>query len=516
MDLAQKIGQLLIVGIPGAETSPEDLARLQKWHVGGIILFTRNLINPNQTRQLTSALNEALSNDSPPLWFCIDQEGGIVIRMSQGVSVFPGNMALGAADDPELAYQVGKQTALDWVSLGVNVNLAPVLDLCYPENPGIGVRSLGGNAQKVSLLGEKLIAGMQDHAMWATAKHFPGKGLARLDSHLDLPVIEAPMNELEQKEFIPFEKAIQKGVRFVMSSHCVYKAIDPENPATLSKKILHGLLREKMGFDGLVISDDLEMGAIVKNTTVEEAALAFVQAGGDQVLVCHTPEQQEKVFNRLLRAAKTGELSEKDLNLKVERILKHKKEWAAQKSKADFSKNGDKSISAEVGRKSITVLKNEKGLIPLALKEEDRLLVLCVDYTPLTQVEEDSGEKDSLEELLTQAHRNTELVKVPLDAVASRIPELAQKGNEADFVLIFTYNAHMNPSQAGLIRKLSAGSKPLVVCALRNPFDIQAFPEVGHYVACYGFRAVTLKALIDVLFGRLQARGVLPVEIALS
>ena len=515
MNLFQKVGQLLIFGIPDFQLTSEVIENLKKWHVGGLILFARNLQNPSQTKQLISDLNELLSTPEYPLWFCVDQEGGVVVRMTQGVSVFPGNMALGAAQDLRLAYEMGRLTAQEWGALGVNVNLAPVLDLCDPENPGIGVRSFGEEKNLVAEIGGELIGGMQEHGLCATAKHFPGKGRARKDSHLDLPTIDISKKELLEIELHPFKKAIEAGVSFMMSSHCVYSAID-SNPATLSKLILTDLLRGELGFKGLVISDDLEMGAVVKSLPVEEAALKFIQAGGDQVLVCHTAHTQEKVFQRLLQAVKNKELSEKVLDEKIERIrqMKQKSEILRRRCVAtqDDAMMRRERLPLEIARESITLARNEENLIPIQNKEHS-ILAVCVDYSPLTLVEESSFNGTGLKQLLQSHCPKLDFEKVSLQPKEEAVALLLAKANKADLLLIFTYNAHMYSEQRALVRVLLQTGKRGVVCPIRNPYDISLFPEAKNCVLSYGFREVSLKALVDVLFGVIPAKGKCPVSL---
>lgn len=513
MDLTQKIGQLLIVGIPSHSINKDVAESLKKWQVGGIILFSRNLQNASQAKKLISELNDLLSTNDAPLWICVDQEGGVVVRMTQDVSVFPGNMALGATQNRDLAYNIGKQTALEWVPLGVNVNFAPVLDLNYAQNPGIGVRSFGQDKDEVAELGAKMICGMQEHALLATAKHFPGKGLAQKDAHLDLPRIEASTNRLFETECPPFEEAFKNKVAFAMSSHCIYKELDPDRPGTLSKAILTTLLRQKMGFQGLVVSDDLEMGAIQKFLPVEEAALQFLKVGGDQILVCHTPEAQGKVLNRILDAVKNNEITEEEIDEKVDRILKAKKNWYHKKQKINFEKRDSSDLSLQVARQSITLLKNEANLVPIQLKKDQKIVAICADYSPLTLVEENSNESLNLEKLLHEVDPHLAFFKISSGMSFEAHKELKHSILGADLLLLFTYNAHMDPVQIKFFQDCLKSGVRSIMCALRNPFDLREFPQVSSFLASYGFRSDSLKALVEVLFGEIPPLGKCPVEL---
>lgn len=515
MTLSQKIGQLLIFGIPNPQLTSKEIEQLKSWHVGGVILFSRNLQNVSQSKKLISQLNESLSFPEHPLWLCVDQEGGVVVRLTEGVSVFPGNMALGATQDKTLAYQMGQTTAEEWGAFGVNVNFAPVLDLSYPENPGIGVRSLGQDKEAVAQLGVALIRGMQENGMCATAKHFPGKGLAKKDSHLELPYINLSKEALLETELYPFKEAIAAGVDFVMSSHCIYSAIDDKVPGTLSKPILTDLLRNNLGFKGLMVSDDLEMGAILKSLPIEEAALQFLQAGGDQVLVCHTPEAQEKVFQRLVQAVQNRELSENDLDEKLNRIQATKQKWLQQKEKQtpQTDVKMDSELSFEIAQKAITIVKNEEKALPLTVKPNEKVLALCVDYSPLTLVEENASNDIGLKQLLQPNCPDLTFEVVEVEPQKESLASILEKANKADLLLLFTYNAHMYPEQAKLVQNCLDLGKKSVVCALRNPYDFSVFPQVKHFVVSYGFREVSLKALVDVLFGKKIAEGKLPTDL---
>ena len=248
-----------------------------------------------------------------------------MIRLKEGATVLPGNMALGATDSTELAERAGGITAVELAAVGVNLNFAPVMDVNNnPRNPVIDRRSFGESPELVSRLGVPYIRGLQRNGVLATAKHFPGHGDTTVDSHFDLPTVNHDLDRIHALELQPFRAAIDADVAAIMTAHIVYPAFDPDRPATLSPTILTNLLREELGFDGLLITDDMEMKAIDDRYQSGEAAVMAIEAGADIVMVLWTPTKQNEVFDALLSAVNSGRISQARLDQSVERILKSK------------------------------------------------------------------------------------------------------------------------------------------------------------------------------------------------
>src|SRR5690606_667232 len=256
--------------------------------VGGVILFARNIRDPVQVANLTRSLQQLAQSSGAriPLFIATDQEGGIVARLRSPAAVMPGAMALGAASSPELAYEAGRSTARQLLAVGINMNFAPVVDVNNnPANPVIGVRSFGEDPELVAELGAAFIRGQQEEGVISTAKHFPGHGDTDTDSHIALPRADHPRVRLDQVELVPFRAAIAAGVDAIMTAHVTFPSIDPTPglPATLSHRVLTGLLREELGHEGLIVTDAMEMQAITANFGIAEAAVRAVEAVGDMV-----------------------------------------------------------------------------------------------------------------------------------------------------------------------------------------------------------------------------------------
>ncbi len=303
-ELERAAGQLLVVGFDGVEPPPALLARIAAGEVGGVILFARNLREPRQVAALTRAL-AAAAPEGAPLLLGIDQEGGRVQRLRAPLAVWPPMRTLAAHRDPELTRAVGQALGCDLALLGFNLDFAPVLDVVTSDhNSVIGDRSFGANPEEVTSHALALARGLREGGVLACGKHFPGHGGPVADSHHTLPVDERSEGEWRAVDLPPFLAAIDAGLPLLMSAHVVYRALDPERPATLSHRICTGLLREELGFDGVLVSDDLEMGAIANTLGPAEAALGALRAGVDLLLFCHLEERQREAQQALARAAR--------------------------------------------------------------------------------------------------------------------------------------------------------------------------------------------------------------------
>lgn len=326
MKLASKIGQLLMVGFQGTTPSKEIQDLIKRHHIGGVILFSRNIKDPVQCEKLTGALQK-LSTDAP-LLIAVDQEGGRVSRLAPPFTQFPAARALGQADSVTLTYRCAEAMAKELVAVGINMNFAPVLDVdTNPKNPIIGDRSFGSNPTLVSKHGLAMIVGMHDQKIIACGKHFPGHGDTAADSHETLPVVNHPISRLADLEFKPFIHAVENRLSCIMTAHVRYAQLDEKFPASLSKKLISQLLRKTIQFEGVVVTDDLEMKGITDGFTVPEAAVKAVQAGSDLVLVCHSPEQQTAALEAMIHAVENGTISEARLNDSLNRLLRLKESF---------------------------------------------------------------------------------------------------------------------------------------------------------------------------------------------
>lgn len=328
MTLAEKIGQLMIVGIEGLEVTDHEKRLIDDYHVGGFIALGRNVKTTEQLLKLTNDLKSLNEKNDVPLFLAIDEEGGSISRMPEEFVDLPTNREIGRQNNPELSLDIGKTLAKQIKAFGYNINFAPVLDIdSNPNNPVIGDRSFGSDVQTVSNLGIQTMKGLQSEGILSVVKHFPGHGDTSVDSHLGLPVVNKDKDSLMAFELVPFIEAIKAGVDGIMVAHILYEQIDPDLPATLSKKMINDILRKELGYEGLVFTDDLTMGAILENYDLTEAAILSLRAGTDVIVLAHGFENIVNVLEGIKEAVETGEISEERINESVYRVLKYKKEY---------------------------------------------------------------------------------------------------------------------------------------------------------------------------------------------
>lgn len=326
MTLDEKIGQMIITGFNGSEYN-DDMDRLiNEYKVGGVILFARNIEDSNQMIDLTRALQE--NNNNLPLFISIDEEGGRVSRLPDDVEKFPSAFTIGLINDQQTAYENGKEIGYTLKRLGINLDYAPVLDIYSNENNTvIGDRAFSTEESIVSTMGIATMEGIEDADIIPVVKHFPGHGDTEVDSHYGLPIVYKTLEELRNFEFIPFVKAIESGCDVIMVSHIILNEVDSINPASLSKIVISDLLRKDMGFDKVVITDDMSMGAITSIMSIEEACIKSIEAGCDILLLGNAYEEIEQVINSIKLKLYNGEISEEQINKSVKRILELKKKY---------------------------------------------------------------------------------------------------------------------------------------------------------------------------------------------
>jgi beta-N-acetylhexosaminidase len=321
--LERKVGQLLMVGVPGTSLDRPKLDFLGRIGVGGVVLFKNNYETLPQLVELTNSIQKSLTAEAfqnLPGWISVDQEGGRVVRFGKPFTEFPAQAAWGELNSPKTCFEAGYVMGKELAACGVNVNFAPVIDVLQVNNKAIGDRAFGGDAEKVANLGSAALRGMMKGGVFAVVKHFPGHGSVDVDSHSDLPVCNKSVDELEQLDWIPFRKTFRSRVEGVMTAHILYPKIDPDRPATLSRRLLQEHLRKSLRYSKLIFSDDLEMGAIQKKYSLKDAAFLAVEAGCDQILLCHEWGQIEEVWSYLVNAFSTGALPQKRLDESIERI----------------------------------------------------------------------------------------------------------------------------------------------------------------------------------------------------
>jgi beta-N-acetylhexosaminidase len=321
MTMEEKAGQLLIVGFSGYEPDYYINRMINLRHIGGVILFSRNIKDPVQVGSLANKLQAlAKSNRDPSLFIAVDQEWGEINRFKEGITLFPGSNSLGKIASAKDVYTAANDTAKELKAIGINVNFAPVVDLAF-KNGVMYNRSYGKDPQLVANLGEASILGSRNGGIIPAVKHFPGLGRAMFDPHQGAVKIDTDLFVLNKTDLIPFKQALKANIEMVMVSNALYPKIDAKNPACFSYPILTDLLRHTMGYKGIIVTDDLEMGAALSQDSVGRLAVKAINAGADIVLVCHTPEKQREAYEALLSAIKRKEISKKRLNDSLKRIL---------------------------------------------------------------------------------------------------------------------------------------------------------------------------------------------------
>lgn len=328
MTVQEKIGQLVLVGIEGTAMDDTSLKLIKDYHVGGFIFFKDNITSTQQSVKLFNELKQANAANPVPLWLSVDEEGGRVTRFPEEYVKLPSSGKVGSQQNRELTKRVGGLIAEKVSGIGLNMVFAPVLDInSNPNNPVIGDRSFGTNADVVSEQGIASMKGIQENGVVPVVKHFPGHGDTSVDSHLGLPVVEHNLKRLHEMELVPFQQAIDEGADVVMVAHLLMKSIDPDTPSSYSKPVITDLLREEMGFKGVVITDDMTMGAVSGNTDVGEASVKSILAGSNIVLIGHVYEMEIAVIQALTDAVEEGVISEDMLNDRVKTTLLLKQKY---------------------------------------------------------------------------------------------------------------------------------------------------------------------------------------------
>ena len=509
MTVEEKVGQLIMVGFDGPQANETIETHIRERFVGGVVLFSRNIQSPQQTAELTNELQrlaEATARQIP-LFIGIDQEGGWVIRLKEGATVLPGNMALGATNSTALAERAGEITAVELAAVGVNLNFAPVMDVNNNlDNPVIGRRSFGELPELVSRLGVPYIRGLQRHGVLATAKHFPGHGDTTVDSHFDLPTVNHDRERIHALELPPFRAAIDADVAAIMTAHIIYPAFDPDRPATLSPIILTDLLRKELDFDGLIITDDMEMKAIDDRYQSGEAAVMAVEAGADIVMVLWTQAKQLEVFEALLSAVKSGRISQTRLDQSVKRILKSK-EAAFDRRFVDVDAVGTivgqeahQQLAQTIASRAITLVRNRDNLLPLKLEPETSVLIL--------------SQSSTLFENFKAHHPNTVEARIPeKPEVESILPQLTLQARDADVIIA----GIINDEQAVLVQRISiATTTPVIVIALGSPYTLRGCPAVSASLAAYDIHEASVVGAVEVIVGAREAQGKLPIRLSIQ
>ena len=531
------------------DTMNEEVKEVIKSHnFNGVILFAQNVKETRQTVRLVDELQKA---SKTPMLISIDQEGGIVTRLGTGTN-FPGNMAIGATRNSKYSYMVGKAIGNELHSLGINVNLAPVIDTNNnPKNPVIGLRSFSSDPNIVSEMGIPMIKGMQEEKIIAVGKHFPGHGDTATDTHLGLAVVDKSNDEISKTEFLPFKKAIDSGIDMIMTAHVQLPQIEKDYfvsktgdkityPSTISDDVITGILRDKMNFNGVVITDALGMKAISDNLGPVEAMKLSINAGVDILLMpislhsLKNVEELDKAIDRLVEMVENGEISEKRIDESIKRIneLKAKRNILKDTRSVDaklldavkaIGSKENRSLERVVSKEAITTIKNVNKEVP----KKALILVLDENQKKVTKfaihrlVEE--GKIKGIEYGLFKYDANT-----GLDALKEYI-------SKSNYDTVIVYGSMINESTlskdnyrtklADEIAKLNNITR--VYVSLNKPYDVAAHLDYDKVLIAYGFKGMdptevdagikafgpNIPAVLEVLFEGGEGKGKLPVDI---
>lgn len=540
MSLEEKIGQLFVMRVYGHSATDPDQADIDanlaeigvrtaaemiaKYHVGGIIYFTwaHNTRDPHQIADLSNGIQRAgLAGPTPlPLLVSTDQEHGIVCRVGEPATLMPGAMALGAGRSRSDARKAGQIAGAELAAIGICQNYAPDADVnVNPANPVIGVRSFGSDPQSVAGMVAAQVKGYQSAGIASTAKHFPGHGDTSTDSHTGLPVISHTREQWAELDKPPFRAAIAAGIDSIMTAHIVVPALDPsEDPATLSRPILTGILREELGYDGVVVTDSLGMEGVRTKYGDKRVPVLAVRAGVDQLL---NPPSLDVSWNALLDAVKSGEISEARIEESILRILRLKTKLGLFEDPFVSHRGVDRTVGTRshlaaadrIAEHTTTLLANEGALLPLSRRSHRNLLVVGADPAspsgttgPPTSTL--AAEFKALGYTATALSTGTAPAQADIDAAVA-----AARGKDA--VVVGTYNVTATSSQRTLVSALAATGVPVITVAIRNPYDIAQLAGTGHAasLAAYSWTDVELRAAARVIAGRAEPEGTLPVPV---
>lgn len=520
MTIDEKIGQLLMVGFPSISYDDHIDELITKYKIGNVILFSRNVSEKEKLARLTHEIQcNVIKNTNIPAFISIDQEGGMVTRIYKDATLLPGNMAIAATNDENNAYLIGKVAGEELRALGININFAPVLDVNNnPYNPVIGVRSYGEDPKKVAMFGVNYIKGLQEKGVIATGKHFPGHGDTSVDSHLDLPIVPHEKSRLYNVELSPFIDAIKAGIDAIMSAHILFPSFENKKlPATLSYDILTKLLRRELKFNGIIMTDCMEMNAIAKFYGTAKAASQAIKAGADMVLVSHTKELQIGALKEIKRAVESGEISMDRIDESVIRIIKMKEKYNLfndpypDENKVNNIVGCKENINnaKDVSSKSITLVKDTLNQVPIISKN---ILSISPEPIPLSGIDERLNKRISFAKACTKRFGGTD-VTIPVNPDDVKINDLKNMAKSYDLIIIGTYNANLNNGQCKLVQSILELKVNVIVVALRNPYDIMMFENVPTYICTYEYTDLSIESTLDVLEGRYKPRGVLPVTL---
>lgn len=514
MDRKDMIGQHLVAGFEGT-TVPDAFKQAVKTHrIGNVILFVHNIESKEQLRALCQEIQEVVMGElGVPAFITIDQEGGVVSRLKNDCAVVPGAMAIASTGKVENAYTAGLITGRELHALGVNFDLAPVFDVnSNPDNPVIGVRSYGDTPEKVAPYAVQMMKGLEDAGVLACAKHFPGHGDTAVDSHVGLPTVNKTMEELLKTELKPFQRAIDEGIAGVMSTHILFPKVEPSGvPATMSRRIMTGLLKEQMGFQGLVLSDCMMMGAIKDHYGTVNGMVRALQAGVDLIFASHSIDLNVQASEQMLKAVQEGSISEEELRASTQKILAYKKKITPTKDD-EFSCVGSKEHREQITRmyeQSLAAVQLPLGKLPPL--GDCPLFISCPPFITTLVSNPIIGQISFAETL--KAHFGGDARTMSIDPAEEEVSAIAKSIPGHTAVVVGTYNGHIKKGQLEVVKAVARSNVPVIAVSLRNPYDLKDLPDHVSGIAAYAYSYPVLNALQNALAGETPLTGRLPVKL---
>lgn len=512
LTLKEKIGQMIGLAFSGAEYSDELRMQVEEIEAGLIIYFKDNCITPKQIFELNQTINQ--KSKIPP-FIALDQEGGMVARVTEGVTQSPGAMVIGATNEYHYAYQLAYNMGVELRNIGFNFNFAPVGDVNNnAKNPVINVRSYSEKPEEVAKYVYESVKGYSDAKLMTSIKHFPGHGDTAVDSHIGLPKVDFDADRLHQMELVPFKMAVEHDLPGIMASHVLYTKYDNVYPTTLSKKIITGLLREELGFKGLVVTDSLTMSAVYDNFSLEEIVLHGFNSGCDILLLCgaRNVTMQKEFADTALRLAEEGKIPLEMINASVERILKYKEMYEVgempnsfDEIKNELEEPSRMAFAKKVMDEGITLIKDDAHLLPVTKKE--KILVVFPKIKVVTLAENEDNSLNSLGDFMPFEVDKFYSTLSPNEEEKKTLLEVAK---QYDKVIYCSYNACFNPTQAELINALDQDK--LIVIGVRTPYDLNVL-DAKTYLISYEASVLSFESLAKVLTGEIQAKGKIPVTL---
>jgi beta-N-acetylhexosaminidase len=497
-DIADLVGERLMIGLAGPTLTDADVAVFRETRAAGLILYRRNFEGPAALAALLDGLESTLGRR---LLVATDHEGGRIVMLGRGTTIFPDNLALGTAGDEAFAFKQGLFEARELRRLGVDFNLGPCLDVLTERySPNIGIRSYGKDPKIVSRYGVARIRGMAKGGLSACAKHFPGKGHSPLDAHLRLPTIDSSPEEMRATHLPPFIDAIAAGIEALMTSHPVYPQLDPSGvPATFSRRIVGDWLRGELGFGGVIVSDDLEMGAVSEACPIGEATVRTAAAGHDLLLVCHTGPAQRAAAAALVAAYRERRLPLDECEAAAARVRRLRLARSARREGGEPAPEPDgRPLAQAIATRAVTEVGRGAPDLSRALNGQVHVVFpRFSDLAPRITIEpEVADERGWVGGVFGAAGITPQVSVVGIEPKPEEIDAAAERAAGADATVLFLFDAHLYPSNRALLDALQARARRLAVVLLRDPYDAALLKPGVRGLTAYGFRKCQLDAVV--------------------